>query len=401
MGIRRQVSDEVSQADHQRRQQQQGFQTSRSKGKSRYEGGEGGTSGGATTTPRGRRSGGGHGGGPPPCQIFQDDFLAFLEMVESFRFKVHKPGCQCSKVKNIRERNSLANGCDELHRSLIVVPDCGGRFLPAAYLYPVPEAAGNDTSATLLTHELKLKDVIFPPDGPSPDIKVSCAACLLEGVPNGFSCVNSTTSRIAVEYARDEARKNAQSLRDSGKKLHADHADEVVILESKLLRSVARSPSGKKGGPQSPSIDDHKALRDHLEEEGMDMTDVKRINLGHHIQSLLRTMKNKDYFFLAIAFRDELVQQHYHVVSIELDLPGGKRHLGESSFDCAIRETLEETSLLIDDTWHAGDGMPLKNASNDDFCNAFYDLHPPPRQASGVEELGEALSHIRISGAGV
>ena len=33
--------------------------------------------------------------------------------------------------------------------------------------------------------------------------------------------------------------------------------------------------------------------------------------------------------------------------NIDFDIPGGKRRLGESSFDCAIRETEEETSLVL------------------------------------------------------
>ena len=34
-----------------------------------------------------------------------------------------------------------------------------------------------------------------------------------------------------------------------------------------------------------------------------------------------------------------------------LDLPGGKRHLGQSTLMCAIRETMEECSLTIDRGW--------------------------------------------------
>ncbi|KAG7361280.1 hypothetical protein IV203_036380 [Nitzschia inconspicua] len=108
-------------------------------------------------------------------------------------------------------------------------------------------------------------------------------------------------------------------------------------------------------------------------------------------------LRGKRVFFLAIAFRDQ-VEENGGSISIELDLPGGKRHLGESSFDCAIRETLEETSLLVDDTWHAGDGQPFKNTSTEDFCNAFYELRPPLQPSSCVEEIGEALSRARISG---
>jgi len=54
---------------------------------------------------------------------------------------------------------------------------------------------------------------------------------------------------------------------------------------------------------------------------------------------------------------DEISQQMVLVLAYfneiegcwSLDLPGGKRHLGESSWNCARRETLEESSLLIDE----------------------------------------------------
>ena len=37
--------------------------------------------------------------------------------------------------------------------------------------------------------------------------------------------------------------------------------------------------------------------------------------------------------------------------SITLDLPGGKRHLGESTINGVVREVEEECSLLIDENW--------------------------------------------------
>ena len=58
----------------------------------------------------------------------------------------------------------------------------------------------------------------------------------------------------------------------------------------------------------------------------------------------------------AIAQTHEIVTVNYVMVmntynrltgNIDFDIPGGKRRLGESSFDCAIRETEEETSLAL------------------------------------------------------
>ena len=41
-------------------------------------------------------------------------------------------------------------------------------------------------------------------------------------------------------------------------------------------------------------------------------------------------------------------------LKLMLDLPGGKRHLGESTLQGLIREVEEECSLLIDHEWFAG-----------------------------------------------
>jgi 8-oxo-dGTP pyrophosphatase MutT (NUDIX family) len=383
----RQMSGESTKNDHGKQNEGRfgGF-----KGKKNYYSTGKDAADGMKYTPKGQRP----RSSGPPCQVFQEDFAAFLQSVENSRFKVHRPECQCSKAKSIRERSSLSD--DNQLQGLLVVPGSNGRFLPSAYLHPVAENL-EDSEKAMFAKELELKEIIFPPGGLDPDIKVSCAACLLERVPNGFVCINST-SRASVEYARDQARKNATSLVESGKKLHADHAHEVVVLDSKVLRTIVQSPRGKKGGKPPPNADPQDTfLKDQLEMEGVDIDGVERIVLGHHIKSLLKTLKKKDSFFLAIIFRDQS-EDRKGSSSIEIDLPGGKRHLGESSFECAIRETLEETSLLVDDTWHAGNGQPLKNALKEDFCNAFYDLRPPPRRpVAAVEDIGQALSQVRIS----
>jgi hypothetical protein len=248
--------------------------------------------------------------------------------------------------------------------------------------------------------------VIFPPDAPPSSstfplgIKVSCAACLLERVPNGFVFINSTIKTI-VECARDEARKNAQGLLQNGKKLHADHADNVLVLSSKLLQPMPLSRNAEVNKFIQNSLDNHCSLKEQLNVQGMDVQGLERIVLGHHLKSLLMTFKNQkeDCFLLAIAYRDE--SNENGSTTIQLDLPGGKRHLGESSFDCAIRETMEETSLLVDATWQVGENhQPLNNTQKGDFCNVFYDLHPPvpgPHQDNKVQNVVNALSQIQLS----
>ena len=72
---------------------------------------------------------------------------------------------------------------------------------------------------------------------------------------------------------------------------------------------------------------------------------------------------------------------------IQLDLPGGKRHLGEGPFECAMRETEEEVSLHVDETWLFGDKLPRESKAEDERGNVYYFLRPPPNLL--VKELEE------------
>jgi len=77
-----------------------------------------------------------------------------------------------------------------------------------------------------------------------------------------------------------------------------------------------------------------------------------------------------------------------------LDLPGGKRHLGESSLQGAIRETYEEMTLVVDEEWvyDSGGGntqgknpnkkdngrVPFRQSdSHSQQGNVYYMMRPP------------------------
>ena len=56
-------------------------------------------------------------------------------------------------------------------------------------------------------------------------------------------------------------------------------------------------------------------------------------------------------YILALGYLDGPAQ-------LELDLPGGKRHLGESTLQGLLREVEEECSLRIDEGWLASKVTP-------------------------------------------
>ena len=101
-----------------------------------------------------------------------------------------------------------------------------------------------------------------------------------------------------------------------------------------------------------------------------------KVKLGHHLSTLLRMMegRKKD--------KDLAKFTHWMVLGYAvgpdswlLDLPGGKRHLGESTLDCAVRETEEECSVTIDREWISGDHA---RKLHDGECNNFFLVEPPP-----------------------
>eukprot|EP00536_Pseudo-nitzschia_multiseries_P005518 jgi/Psemu1/285832/fgenesh1_pg.103_\ len=111
------------------------------------------------------------------------------------------------------------------------------------------------------------------------------------------------------------------------------------------------------------------------------------IELGHHLQSVLAltttTTNNSNNNKRSTSSNDDdddddcwwFVIGYDDHKSIMLDLPGGKRHLGETSLEGAIRETEEESSLTWDASWVV-DVLSSRKASYDGG-NRYFLLHPP------------------------
>ena len=72
--------------------------------------------------------------------------------------------------------------------------------------------------------------------------------------------------------------------------------------------------------------------------------------------------------------------------SFQVDLPGGKQRLGESSWECAQRETKEEISLTLSHEWRSEPEPRLGRGP--DRCNAFFVVQPP---CDREDESGEGL----------
>lgn len=224
--------------------------------------------------------------------------------------------------------------------------------------------------------ELKLHDELFSANGTADDndgggqpYKVSCAQCLLRDKPNGFVCVSSPSIQT-VGVARDLAMKRIRYKKAEQIPLHSDHSEHVCVVSRKVLWQCETA----KTRDQSNKAD--YSLRDILSKQGVENLDNESTNgceveLGHHLSSLLHITK-KDIDADSAYW---LVMLQWTGTKYKVDLPGGKRHLGETSWEGATRECEEECSLQIDSSWVIGE--PRKSARKADEGNVYYMLRPP------------------------
>ena len=222
--------------------------------------------------------------------------------------------------------------------------------------------------------ERKLYDELFSANESADEhggqpYKVSCAQCLLTDKPNGFVCVSSPSVQT-VEFARDLARKGIRYKKAEQIALHSDHSEHVCVVPREVLWKYETA----KTRDQSNKAD--YALRDGLSKQGVEHSVGEEANrcefeLGHHLVSLLHITK-KDVDADSAYW---LVMLQWTGTKYQVDLPGGKRHLGETSWEGATRECEEECSLQIDPSWVHGE--PRRSSRKADTGNLYYMLRPP------------------------
>ena len=305
-------------------------------------------------------------------------------------------------------RGQITTTTIELLNNLIVLPDTQSSH--PKYIYVCTDTHGRAFQSNWKRCEDKLANEIFndnnndaslPSSPPPPSFKVSCAICLLRHRSNGFAVILSPTMSTllpTIQAANNNARRlldkdststNSSSSSSSG--LHADHAHFLCAVELSLLRQlVAVSKSSftddddeegvgnnivRQIESSSSSSNDNAANNCIQRQRRQRQRQPIQIKLGHHITSLLhllaelpRSNNNDDdsnnnfKCVMLMGYNDSIVvsrqQQQQHpsattnkTSSIKLDLPGGKRHLGETTLCCVQREVMEECSLLIKYDW--------------------------------------------------
>ncbi|KAL7481263.1 hypothetical protein ACHAW6_006944 [Cyclotella cf. meneghiniana] len=255
--------------------------------------------------------------------------------------------------------------------NLIVIPDTQR---PSA-MYVCKETSSGKFAENGTACELKLSMEIFGSTldstirgfGDWPSFKVSCAICLLTShYSNGFvAIVSDSLNQVQpfVQRARNAAEANLE------KGLHSDHAHFVCALEIPSLQSLLQSGKTRSGLLQCKmhilTQMHHAGVKLSTEVEpfvGGGENSIGQnfdILLGHHLSSLLQIIAVRCPNKTLTISSDRTTQLQYIMIigyqdgpfQWTLDLPGGKRHLGESTLEGAIRELEEECSLRLDRKW--------------------------------------------------
>ena len=366
-------------------------------------------------------------------------FQSFLKSCkDTKRFKVYKPQSNATKIQLLHNNihlEYLSNGINlkiqksnddnnnngqedeeetrnvSLLDGLIVLPDT--KKIQYAYLHSDSPQELFDQNP--LAYEMKLRQQIFPKNDTitatsstsnnhnnHPNIKISCANCLLNYHPNGFVCILSS-SPTTLQHIIQLSYQRKQMKVENNVTFHSDHVDylcfvnigfikDLFVCKKKCKRNTkSRSKYGKGGNSSSSSNSSNDQyqkrifqLKEILKEQGIPIirnNDNDKgddaipidIKIGHHLSSVLTMLQkntnNSSFMVITLIQKQTKVQQNnnndnndeHHddnddqttkiKLVWELDISGGKRHLGEDSISCAIRETEEETSLLMDESW--------------------------------------------------
>jgi hypothetical protein len=375
---------------------------------------------------------------PPPSRplpVYTSDFGAMHQKCQDdgmrapIKYKVHKPGCSCSKLRTKlksgnfqfveqqqqqqqQQQDTIIDDNDNntsLDDGLIMHPDAKG--IPCIFFWRNSENVFAE-DPRLAESELQNQiDVAAAAAAvvSSSSFKVTCAACLLEDEPNGFACVSSSSEEV-IHLVRDWTRKLAAKTPMDQRA--SDHGDFVLTLPRHLLEKLKKKKEQKKKKDSRTSTtttalkeeEDDDSIRTitdqivaHMTQQNVPIPHEEtregvELKLGHHLDALLQltsSSKEEDdsttssnYWLLYGDDDSSCTDAAPASVMFELNIPGGKRHLGETCLQAAIRETQEETSLIWDERWivqeYQNHHHPFEK------INRYYMLHPPDPAALSV-----------------
>lgn len=145
---------------------------------------------------------------------------------------------------------------------------------------------------------------------------------------------------------------------------HLQSLLHLIMQNPKNDNNKKRNGSSNKNTKTGRS--NHKKFYNHTSKGGNDDSQTPSTSSG-------------DDYMLIYGYDDSTDQES----SMELNIPGGKRFLGETCVEAAVRETKEETSLTWDEEWITKVHQNMKNPS--EKINRYYMLHPPKHLMEALE----------------
>lgn len=251
-------------------------------------------------------------------------------------YKVHAPYCSCWHMRELRNNNSTPS--NNQHNNLLVVAKPIGNVF---FSEETGVVAYEDDAKSC---ELKLANELFADNKMGIEIKpkVSCAQCLLTAndKKNGFLGIFSH-SLEEIQATVDSARNTESMEKDQGILHSRNHADFVSAIEVSSLQSWL----------QGGSVHATNEVLNQIIDGGV--ADVPyhnvRLKVTHPLETLLTYMSSSSSFenLTYVMIWGFIDGPH----TVQIDLIGGKRHLGESTLECALRKADKECSLKIDEGW--------------------------------------------------
>lgn len=248
-------------------------------------------------------------------------------------FKLHESCCDCKSTKHFREML----GPTDIYGNFLTPQD---ENLCNAY------AAVTDSKKTHNQLELEREIVKNVIDKCSDNtITFSAAQCVLSTrvnrSQNGMMCIVAKESEDMDVLVQLQQAKVLEKKRN-GEALHHDHVTYTHAMSVAKMRDYYDQP---KSANNTKSF--NWLVAEVLERNKKGRHRNVDVEIGHHLKEAFvgapkHLLKFSKYILITIF--EETVDRRRNW---KVDIPGGKRKLGETPHNCALRETNEETSIVI------------------------------------------------------
>ena len=283
------------------------------------------------------------------------------------KFRLHLPDCTCREAKDMVEKTT-----DNIKGCYLLIERTSNLTCTNKEYRGDVSTNGEDTGKTSLETEKLLAKAISTKLIPNSNNleDASGAQCVLHIHPNAFVCICSKTKH-KVTIAKQNAEKTMQL---GWKKHHTDCADYICVVPKNEITNLLPKMSPGNYMWQIQKLQNTILRECGLSHKGTVGTSIDTI-VGHHLKTVLPLLPRHIWWILVIVRKRD--KSDKGCFTLHVDIPGGKRHLGESPYQCAIRELQEETSLQIHEDWFMNGGNSINSRTPGEKCNTYYLACPP------------------------